>query len=57
MARGKFGRLLDVTDAADRGEHSMTVEQWDRHQRATERAREAAQRTYERDRFDNQRTD
>lgn len=56
MPRGKFGRLLDVSDAADRGERQMTVAEWDRHQRSLDQARAQAQRSYERDRFDRQRT-
>lgn len=56
MARRKLGELLDTAGAADAGEVRMTVRQWDNLQRATERARADAQRIYDRDRWQKQRT-
>lgn len=53
----RFAELLEVSAEADGGERSMTVREWDRHQRETARERAKAARTYERDTFANQRTD
>ena len=52
----RFAELLEVSAEADGGERSMTVREWDRHQRAVTSEREKARRSYERDTFASRRT-